>query len=295
MRSPVFTGVCPALVTPFHDHGGVNYAALGDLIDRQLSAGVDALCVCGTTGESATLTEREHTAVIAFTVDRTGGRVPVIAGAGSNSTAKTVSLSKAVQDAGADALLLVTPYYNRATQDGLLRHYETVAQQVSLPIILYNVPSRTGVSCTAGTYAALAEDARINGVKEASGDLSLLTHTLALCPSDFTVWSGNDDQIVPMMSLGAKGVISVACNLLPEVLAELAHLCLDGSFFRAAQLQIAYADLVDALFEEVNPIPIKAAMNLLGMNAGLPRLPLCPPAPPHMAHLRQTLDAYGLL
>ena len=289
MRSPVFTGVCPALVTPFHEGGGVNFDAFAKLIEAQLAAGVDALCVCGTTGESATLTDREQAALIDFCVTQVDGRVPVIAGTGSNSTARTAEASRQAQELGADALLLVTPYYNKTTQDGLRRHYEAVAEQVDLPIILYNVPSRTGLSCTAETYAVLAQDPRINGVKEASGDLSLITHTLALCPPDFTIWSGNDDQVVPMMSLGARGVISVACNLVPEVMVRLSHLCLEEDFPAAARLQIAYSDLIDALFVEVNPIPVKAAMNLLGMEIGLPRLPLCPPSPAHLKLLRQVL------
>ena len=294
MRSPVFTGVCPALVTPFHESGGVNYDVFAQLIESQLAAGVDALCVCGTTGESATLTDRERAALIDFCVAQVGGRVPVIAGTGSNSTAKAAEASLQAQALGADALLVVTPYYNKATQEGLRRHYETVAERVDLPIILYNVPGRTGLSCTAETYAALARDSRINGVKEASGDLSLLTHTLALCPPDFTVWSGNDDQVVPMMALGAKGVVSVACNLVPEVMVRLSHLCLEGDFPAAARLQTAYADLIDALFIEVNPIPVKAAMKLLGMEVGLPRLPLCPPSPAHLKLLRQVLAEHEL-
>ena len=294
MRSPVFTGVCPALVTPFHESGGVNYDVFAQLIESQLAAGVDALCVCGTTGESATLTDRERAALIDFCVAQVGGRVPVIAGTGSNSTAKAAEASLQAQALGADALLVVTPYYNKATQEGLRRHYETVTERVDLPIILYNVPGRTGLSCTAETYAALARDPRINGVKEASGDFSLITHTLALCPPDFTVWSGNDDQVVPMMALGAKGVVSVACNLVPEVMVRLSHLCLEGDFPTAARLQTAYADLMDALFIEVNPIPVKAAMKLLGMEVGLPRLPLCPPSPAHLKLLRQVLAEHEL-
>ena len=294
MRSPVFTGACPALVTPFHESGGVNFAAFARQIEAQLAAGADALCVCGTTGESATLTERERAALIESCAAQVNGRVPVIAGTGSNSTAKAAEASRQAQALGADALLLVTPYYNKATQDGLLRHYETVTGQVDLPVILYNVPSRTGLSFTAETYAALARDPRINGVKEASGDFSLISHTLALCPADFTIWSGNDDQVVPMMALGAKGVISVACNLVPEVMVRLSHLCLDGDFSSAARLQTAYIDLIDTLFVEVNPIPVKAAMDMLGMEAGLPRLPLCPPSPAHQRLLRQVLAEYEL-
>ncbi len=295
MRTPVFTGSCPALITPFDQNNIINYDAFGRLIDAQIEAGVDAVCVCGTTGESATMSIREHIAAVEFCVKRVNHRVKVIAGAGSNDTSAAVYLSQHAQDSGADALLHVTPYYNKASQTGLIKHYEYIADRTELPIILYNVPSRTGVSFTADTYKALSANPKINGVKEASGNFSLLAHTRCICPDDFYIWSGNDDQVVPMMALGAKGVISVASNIVPEVMAEMTHLCLDNDFAAASQLQIRYMDLIDALFTEVNPIPIKAAMNLLGMDAGSLRLPLCDISDKNLDTLRRAMERAGLL
>ncbi len=295
MRTPVFTGSCPALITPFDQNNIINYDAFGRLIDAQIEAGVDAVCVCGTTGESATMSIREHIAAVEFCVKRVDHRVKVIAGAGSNDTSAAVYLSQHAQDSGADALLHVTPYYNKASQTGLIKHYEYIADRVELPIILYNVPGRTGVSFTAETYKILSENPKINGVKEASGNFSLLAHTRFLCGDDFYIWSGNDDQVVPMMALGAKGVISVASNIVPEVMAEMTHLCLDNDFAAASQLQIRYMDLIDALFTEVNPIPIKAAMNLLGMDAGSLRLPLCDISDKNLDTLRRAMERAGLL
>ncbi len=295
MRTPVFTGSCPALVTPFDQNNIINYDAFGKLIDAQIEAGVDAVCVCGTTGESATMSIREHIAAVEFCVKRVNHRVKVIAGAGSNDTSAAVYLSQHAQDSGADALLHVTPYYNKASQAGLIKHYEYIADRVELPIILYNVPSRTGVSFTAETYKVLSENPKINGVKEASGNFSLLAHTRFLCGEDFYIWSGNDDQVVPMMALGAKGVISVASNIVPKVMVNMSHLCLDNDFAAAPQLQIQYMDLIDALFTEVNPIPIKAAMNLLGMEAGPLRLPLCDISEKNLEVLRRAMGRAGLL
>ena len=295
MRTPVFTGSCPALITPFDQNNIINYDAFGRLIDAQIEAGVDAVCVCGTTGESATMSIREHIAAVEFCVKRVDHRVKVIAGAGSNDTSAAVYLSQHAQDSGADALLHVTPYYNKASQTGLIKHYEYIADRVELPIILYNVPGRTGVSFTAETYKILSENPKINGVKEASGNFSLLAHTRFLCGDDFYIWSGNDDQVVPMMALGAKGVISVASNIVPEVMVEMTHLCLDNDFAAASRLQIRYMDLIDALFTEVNPIPIKAAMNLLGMDAGSLRLPLCDISDKNLDTLRRAMERAGLL
>ena len=295
MRSPVFTGSCPALVTPFDQQGTINYDAFGRLIDAQIEAGVDAVCVCGTTGESATMSIREHIAAVEFCVKRVNHRVKVIAGAGSNDTSAAVYLSQHAQDSGADALLHVTPYYNKASQAGLIKHYEYIADRVELPIILYNVPGRTGVSFTAETYKVLSENPKINGVKEASGNFSLLAHTRFLCGDDFFIWSGNDDQVVPMMALGAKGVISVASNIVPKVMVKMSHLCLDNDFAAASRLQIQYMDLIDALFTEVNPIPIKAAMNLLGMEAGPLRLPLCDISEKNLEVLHRAMGRADLL
>lgn len=222
------------------------------------------------------------------------GRVKVLAGAGSNVTAEAIRLAKEAEDSGADALLLVTPYYNKATQLGLIRHYEAVAEQVHTPIVLYNVPSRTGVSFTADTYRILAQHPNIAGVKEASGNLSLVAHTRLACGPDFTIWSGNDDQVVPMMSLGAAGVISVAANLVPEVMRDMTHLCLEGQFQQAAELQLEYTSLLDALSIEVNPIPVKTALNLMGLEAGPLRLPLCEMTPDHLETLKSSLERAGL-
>ena len=295
MRTPVFTGSCPALVTPFDQNNIINYDAFGRLIDAQIEAGVDAVCVCGTTGESATMSIREHIAAVEFCVKRVNHRVKVIAGAGSNDTSAAVYLSQHAQDSGADALLHVTPYYNKASQAGLIKHYEYIADRVELPIILYNVPGRTGVSFTADTYKVLSENPKINGVKEASGNFSLLAHTRFLCGDDFFIWSGNDDQVVPMMALGAKGVISVASNIVPKVMVKMSHLCLDNDFAAASRLQIQYMDLIDALFTEVNPIPIKAAMNLLGMEAGPLRLPLCDISEKNLEVLHRAMGRADLL
>ena len=295
MREPVFTGACTALVTPFDDSGAINYVAFAAQIDAQIDSGIDALCVCGTTGESSTMSIREHIAAVEFCVKHVNHRVKVIAGAGSNDTSAAVYLCQHAQDSGADALLLVTPYYNKCSQTGLIKHYEYIADRVELPIILYNVPSRTGVSFTAETYQVLSKNPRFNGVKEASGNFSLLAHTRFLCGDDFYIWSGNDDQVVPMMSLGAKGVISVAANIVPKVMVEMTHLCLDNDIAAASKLQVEYMDLIDALFIEVNPIPIKAAMDLMGMKAGGLRLPLCDISPAHLETLRASMQRMGLL
>ena len=295
MREPVFTGACSAIVTPFDQSGAVNYDRFGRLIDEQIARGLDAICVCGTTGECSTLSIREHIAAVEYCVKRVNHRVKVIAGAGSNDTSAAVYLSQHAQDSGADALLHVTPYYNKASQTGLIKHYEYIADRVELPIILYNVPSRTGVSFTAETYQVLSQHPKINGVKEASGNFSLLAHTRSICGDDFYVWSGNDDQVVPMMSLGAKGVISVVANIAPEIMIQMTHLCLEGRFGEASALQLRYMDFIDALFLEVNPIPIKAAMNLAGYDVGSLRLPLCDMSNGHLETLRQTMISAGIL
>ena len=294
MRNPVFTGACVAIVTPFTDDNKVDFDQFGQLIERQIAAGTDAICVCGTTGESATMSLEEHMETVEYCIKKVAGRVKVIAGAGSNDTAAALMLSQHAEAAGADALLLVTPYYNKATQMGLIKHYEYIADRVHTPIILYNVPSRTGCSFTAATYQQLAKRPNICGVKEASGNFGLILETRRLCGDDFYIWSGNDDQVVPMMSLGAKGVISVVSNVLPEVMVKMSHLCLEGSFAEAAKMQIEYNDLCNALFMEVNPIPVKAAMELMGLCSGNIRLPLCEMSPEHHVALRETLSAYGV-
>lgn len=295
MREPVFTGTCTAIITPFDQNGAVNFDALGRLIDAQIEGGVDAICICGTTGETSTLSIREHIATVEYCVKKVDHRVTVVAGAGSNDTSAAVYLAQHAQGSGADAVLLVTPYYNKASQTGLIRHYSYIADRVDIPMILYNVPSRTGVSFTAETYQTLAQNPKINGVKEASGNFSLLAHTRSICPDDFYIWSGNDDQVVPMMSMGAKGVISVVSNIAPEMMVKMSHLCLEERFLDAAKLQLEYMDLIDALFVEVNPIPVKAALDLMGKEAGPLRLPLCDISPENLEILKAAMTRAGLI
>ena len=294
MRSPLFTGSGVAIVTPF-TADTVDLTALGRLLDFQLSHGTDAVIVCGTTGEAATMSYRERMRTIEFCVEHVDGRVPVIAGSGSNSTETALTLSRDVERAGADGLLVVTPYYNKASQTGLIRHFTAVADGVGVPVILYNVPSRTGVSIAPETYAALAKHPNINGVKEASGNLGAIQKTVKLCPEDFSVWSGNDDETAPICLLGGKGVISVVANILPGEMHRLTELCFQNDFAAAGKLQLRLKDFCDAMFCEVNPIPVKTALNLLGWNAGPLRLPLCEPGEENLARIRRTLVQYGLL
>lgn len=294
MKHPIFTGSGVAIVTPFYQEG-VNLETFGRLLDAQLEAGTDAVIVCGTTGEASTMTYDERMAAVEFCVDHVDGRVPVIAGTGSNNTENAIALSRDAQQAGADGILVVTPYYNKATQEGLYRHYTAVADAVEVPMILYDVPSRTGVAIQPETYARLSQHPNIVGVKEAGGNFAQMQRTRNLCPEDFYIWSGNDDQVVPMMSLGAKGVISVAANIAPEVMVQMSHLCLEGRFHEASALQLKYMDFIDALFLEVNPIPIKAAMNLAGYQVGSLRLPLCDMSPAPLETLRKSMKAIGLL
>lgn len=275
MKTPLFTGSSVAIVTPMHADGSVHYAKLTELIELQIAAGTAAITICGTTGESATLTDHERIAVISHCVRTVNGRIPVIAGTGSNQTAHTLRLSQEAKKAGADGLLLVTPYYNKCSATGLIRHYLSVADSVELPIIVYNVPSRTGVSMNAEIYRQLSRHPLINGVKEASGSTDLVLRTLDACGDELNIWSGNDGQIVPIMALGGKGVISVLANLCPEVTAELTAACLRGDYETAASMQKHYMALIDALFCEVNPIPVKTAMNLMGLGVGPLRMPLC--------------------
>ncbi len=273
MNSPVFTGSGVALITPMQEDGSVNYKKLGELIEFQISNSTDALIICGTTGESKTLENEEHENVIKYSVEAASGRVPVIAGTGSNDTAYSVKLSKYAEKAGADALLLVTPYYNKATQKGLIKHFGAIASAAGLPCILYNVPSRTGMNIETDTYQKLSEIENIVAVKEASGNISQIAQIAQSC--DLSIYSGNDDQIVPIMSLGGIGVISVLANILPRETHAICRYMLDGEFQRAREMQLKYLNFINALFCEVNPIPVKTALNLMGMNVGPLRLPLC--------------------
>lgn len=294
MKQPIFTGSGVAIATPF-TNGGVNFDALGKLLDFQLESGTDAVIACGTTGEASTMTPRERTEVIAFCAERVKGKVPVIAGSGSNSTEVAITLSREAENAGADGLLLVTPYYNKASQAGMIRHYQTIADAVNLPCILYNVPSRTGVSIAPETYAELAKHPNIIGTKEASGNLGNIQRTRNLCLEDFYIWSGNDDETVPICALGGVGVISVAANVLPAEMHTLARLCLDNDFAEAGKLQLYLKDFCDAMFCEVNPIPVKTALSLLGWRVGALRSPMCPPVPENLERIKTALSQYGLV
>lgn len=294
MKTPLFTGVCTALVTPF-DGDKVNFKKLEQLLDFQMEHGIQSVCVCGTTGESATLTEDQHLNIIAHTVQYCSGRIKVIAGTGSNNTAHAVSMSQTADSMGVDAVLVVTPYYNKATNQGLIEHYTAIADAVSCPVILYNVPSRTGVDIPLDVYKILSKNKKIIGVKEASGDVTKSARIIASCGEDLYVWSGNDDEIVPLMSLGAKGVISVLSNICPEQTAAMVNACQSGDYIAAGRMQCANMELIDALFCEVNPIPIKQAMNLFGFDVGTPRLPLCPMSDAAKTRLQNALTAHKII
>ena len=294
MKTPIFTGCGVAIVTPFRD-GEVDYGAFRCLLDWQIESGTDAIIVCGTTGEAATLTPAERRKVIEVCVEQVNRRVPVIAGSGSNSTAHAVELSKEAEKLGADGLLVVTPYYNKATQKGLIRHFLAVADAVETPVIVYNVPSRTGVKCTAETYAILAEHPNINGVKEASSDFALIADTRSLCPADFSVWSGNDEETAAITLLGGKGVISVAANIVPREMHALCELCFENDFAAAGDLQLKLSELLRALFCEVNPIPVKACMEELGLCTGELRLPLCDISPENRKRVKSAMERFGVV
>ncbi|MBQ6039468.1 MAG: 4-hydroxy-tetrahydrodipicolinate synthase [Oscillospiraceae bacterium] len=295
MKPVIFTGAAVALVTPFSADGSVNYEEFARLIDFQIENGTDALVIAGTTGESSTLSEQEHIDVIRFAVEHTNHRVPVIAGTGSNATATAVMLSQEAEKAGADALLLVTPYYNKTSQRGLYVHYKTIAESTKLPIILYNVPSRTGLGIDVETAAKLAEISNIVAMKDAVGNITYTANLIERCGDQLTVYSGNDDQIVPMMSLGAKGVISVLSNVAPKETHDMTAAALAGDFKTAAALQLKYLKLIHALFIETNPIPVKEAVNQMGYAAGSCRLPLYEMADNNKAVLVEEMKKQGLI
>ena len=275
MKRPVFTGAATAIITPFDEHG-VDYDSFGKLIDWQIEQGIDAIVAAGTTGEASTLTDEEHKEVLKFCVERVAGRVPVIAGTGSNDTAYAIELSRYADSVGADGILLVTPYYNKATQRGLIESFTATAKAVKCPVILYNVPSRTGCNILPATAKELSKVDNIIGIKEASGNISQIAQISALCGDDLVIYSGNDDQITPILSLGGKGVISVLSNVLPRETSRLVHDYLDGKTAEATAAQLKYLALVNALFCEVNPIPVKAAMAAMGFCKNVLRLPLTP-------------------
>ena len=294
MRKPLFTGSGVAIVTPF-TKDTVDLEAFGRLIDFQLANGTDAVIVCGTTGEASTMTYGERMRTIEYCVERVNGRVPVIAGSGSNATPNAIALGRDAVRAGADGLLVVTPFYNKATQAGLVKHYTAIADAAEKPIILYDVPSRTGVTIAPETYAELAKHPNINGVKEAGSNLSNIQKTRNLCPDDFSIWSGNDDETAAICLLGGRGVISVAANVVPDRMHQLVRLCLANDFTAAGKLQLDLKELCDVLFCEVNPIPVKTALELMGLCGGTLRLPLCEPSEEHRERIRKTLVRYGLL
>lgn len=292
----IFKGAGVALVTPMKENGEINYDSLDRLIEAQIKGGTDAIIVCGTSGEAPTLDDPEHLEAIRFTVERTKGRIPVIAGTGSNNTAHAVMMSEESEKLGADGLLLVTPYYNKATQDGLYVHYRTIASATKLPCIIYNVPSRTGTNILPETMARLARDEEtIVAIKEASGSISQVAKLAELTDGNLDIYSGNDDQIVPVCSLGGSGVISVLSNVAPKETHDMVMLCLEGKYEEARALQLKALPLVEQLFIEVNPIPVKAALNMQGFNVGSPRLPLTELTDAHKETLRKAMIDFGCL
>ncbi len=291
---PIFTGAATALITPTTP-SGVDYDALGKLIDWQIDQGIDALVIAGSTGEGKTLTIPEHKEVLRFSAERIAGRVPMIAGTGSNETSVSISMSQYACEVGADALLVVTPYYIKATQNGLVKMYNMIADAVTKPVIIYNVPSRTGVNVEPETYARLAEHENIVGIKEANSDISKIASTAALTDGNLVIYSGNDDQILPILSLGGKGVISVLSNLLPAETSRMCHMYFEGDTAGATALQLRYIPLIRALFSEVNPIPVKAAMAAMGWCENFLRMPLTPMEDVHKGKLFELMHEEGLI
>lgn len=293
-KKRVFKGVATAVITPFNENG-VDYDAFAKIIDWQIDSGIDGLVVCGTTGEASTLTDEEHRQVIDFAVKQVAGRVPVIAGTGSNDTAYAIELTKHACESGADAVLLVTPYYNKCTQKGLVALFTELADISAKPVILYNVPSRTGINIEPKTYAELAEHPNISGFKEANGNISKIVETMSYVQGKLDMYSGNDDQIVPLMALGGVGVISVLSNIMPSRTREICNSFFEGDIERAAKLQYRYHAIIDALFSEVNPIPVKAAMNEMGFCKDIIRLPLTNMEKPNHQKLVELMKGFGLV
>lgn len=296
MKKPIFTGAGVALITPFTGEDlEINFPLLEEIVENQIQNGTDALVVCGTTGEKSTLVYDEHLEVLRVAVKVANKRIPVIAGTGSNDTKHAVMLSNDAEKIGVDGLLMVTPYYNKASQDGLIESYTYIEKRVSTPIILYNVPSRTGVNIKPETYLELSKLPLINGVKEANGDVSALAKTISLCGDDLNFYSGNDDQITSFASLGAKGVISVMSNIAPKITHDIIQYALDGDFKTSAHMQLEYIDLCNALFCDVNPIPVKAAMCLMGVDVGRCRMPLSSLGFENTEHLKSVLKKHKLI
>ncbi|MEI3244634.1 MAG: 4-hydroxy-tetrahydrodipicolinate synthase [Lachnospiraceae bacterium] len=291
----IFKGAGVAIVTPMYEDGSVNYDKLAELLEEQIAGGTDAIIICGTTGESATMSEAEHSKVIKFAIDKVAKRIPVIAGTGSNCTQTAIELSKQAEADGADALLLVTPYYNKATQKGLIAHYTAIAESVSLPIIMYNVPSRTGCNIQPETAAYLAKNVKnIVAIKEASGNISQVAKIKALAGDSLDIYSGNDDQVIPLLALGGIGVISVLSNVAPKQTHDMVMEYLEGDREKALKIQLDALPLIDALFCEVNPIPVKAALNLMGKEVGPLRAPLTTMEEAHQQTLAQAMKNFGI-
>lgn len=292
----IFKGAGVAIVTPFQADGAINYEVLEAIIEEQIAGGTDAIISCGTTGESSTMSHEEHLEVVRFTCKLVAGRVPVIAGTGSNSTAEAIYLSQESEKAGADGLLVVTPYYNKATQAGLIAHYKAIAESVEIPIILYHIPGRTGVTMAPKTIVTLCKEVpNIIGVKEASGNFSAMAEMMSMADGCVDLYSGNDDQIVPLLSLGGCGVISVLSNIAPQQTHDMCQAFFDGDMQKSCELQLKAIPLISALFCEVNPIPVKAAMNLMGKNVGPLRLPLTEMEAKNQEILKVELEKYGIL
>lgn len=295
MKQRIFTGAAVALVTPMLPDGGVNFKKLDELLEQQIAGGTDAIVICGTTGEAPTLEDQEHLDCIGHTVRTVAGRIPVIAGTGSNNTDHAIMMSREAKGLGADGLLLVTPYYNKTSQIGLVRHFNAIADTLEIPAILYNVPSRTGVNIAPQTAKTLSAHPMIRGIKEASGNISQVAEIAQLCGDELPIYSGNDDQIVPLLALGGKGVISVLSNVAPRQTHDICQLWFDGKPEESLALQLKYLPLVKALFSDVNPMPVKAAMNLMGMEVGDCRLPLTTLNEAQTAALKEALQQAGLL
>ena len=295
MKNTLFTGAAVAIITPFNEDNSINFECFGEIIENQIVNGTDAIVVCGTTGEASTMSDEEHIECIRFAVEKTAKRVPVIAGTGSNDTAYAIQLSQEAEKVGADGLLLVTPYYNKTTQRGLIAHFTAIADAVNIPIILYNIPGRTGMAIDISTAKTLAKHKNIVGIKEASGNISYTAKLIAECGDELDVYSGNDDMIVPVMSLGGKGVISVLSHVIPKETHMMVQYCLENNFAEATKLQLEYLELINNLFIEVNPIPVKEAMNIMGVNAGGCRMPLYPMSDENRTKLKASLEKHGLV
>lgn len=294
MKEVIFKGCGTAIVTPFTEDG-VNFEEFGKLIENQIENQIDAIIVCGTTGESATMTEQEKKETIKYAIEKVAKRTKVVVGTGSNNTKSAIEMSKFAEEAGADALLVVTPYYNKTTQKGLIMHYTAIANEVKLPIIMYSVPSRTGVNIAPETCKELAKIPNIVAIKEASGNISQVAKIASLCGDDLAIYSGNDDQIIPVLSLGGKGVISVLSNIMPKYTHKMCYKYFEGNVCEAAKMQLDVIDLTDALFCEVNPIPAKYALNLMGYNFGKPRMPLIELSDSNKEILKQVMQKHNLI